>query len=90
MAHLALQLGYECSGEEVHDRLSHMRDPDRYAVFVAEVRGIRVAGWIAAHVFRSSSVVLCSAIVPLTARRSRQDSHPDRGNKTNAFPMAGS
>jgi len=53
MADLAGQLGYECTGEEIRKRLSDMQDTNHYAVFVAELVGSQIMGWIGAHVFRS-------------------------------------
>lgn len=61
MADLAVQLGYECTGEEVQKRLSHMEDPG-YAVFVAELPEGRIAGWIGACVFRSVETGSCVEI----------------------------
>jgi GNAT superfamily N-acetyltransferase len=63
MAELALQLGYECSGEEVRDRLTHMQDlHHQYAVFVAELPGGQVAGWVGAYLFRSVETESCAEI----------------------------
>ena len=53
MADLAVQLGYECTGQEIQTRLGEMRDSGQYAVYVAELRGSDLAGWIAAYVFRA-------------------------------------
>lgn len=62
MAGLALQLGYACTGEDIHKRLSHMQDPDHYAVFVAELSGGHIAGWIGAYLFRSVETDSCAEI----------------------------
>jgi GNAT superfamily N-acetyltransferase len=62
MADLAVQLGYECTGEELQKRLSHMQDPSGYAVFVAELPEGRIAGWIGAYVFRSVETGSCVEI----------------------------
>jgi GNAT superfamily N-acetyltransferase len=62
MADLAVQLGYECTGEEVQKRLSHMQDPNGYAVFVAELPEGRIAGWIGAYVLRSVETGSCVEI----------------------------
>ena len=62
MADLARQLGYECTGEEVRKRLSDMHDANHYAVFVAELVGGKIAGWIGAHVFRSVEMATCAEI----------------------------
>jgi GNAT superfamily N-acetyltransferase len=62
MADLAVQLGYECTGEEVQKRLSQMQDPRQYAVFVAELGEGRIAGWIGAYLFRSVETRSCAEI----------------------------
>ena len=53
MAALAAQLGYECTGEDVRGRLSEMQDSKQYAVYVAELPGRQVVGWIGVYVFRA-------------------------------------
>jgi GNAT superfamily N-acetyltransferase len=62
MAALALQLGYVCTGETVQKRLSEMEDADHYAVFVAELSGGQIAGWIGAYLFRSVETDSCAEI----------------------------
>src|SRR5258708_34737681 len=62
MADLAGQLGYQCTGEEVRKRLSDMHDANHYTVFVAELVGGKIAGWIGAHVFRSVETGTCAQI----------------------------
>jgi GNAT superfamily N-acetyltransferase len=62
MANLAGQLGYKCTKEEIRKRLSDMQDATHYAVFVAELGGGQVAGWIGAHVFRSVELATCAEI----------------------------
>jgi GNAT superfamily N-acetyltransferase len=62
MAGLALQLGYACTGEAAQKRLSQMQDPDHYAVFVAELSGGQIAGWIGAYLFRSVETDSCAGI----------------------------
>ena len=62
IAELAGQLGYECTGEEVRERLCEMRDSNQYAVYVAELPGGLVAGWIGAYVFRSVETGSCAEI----------------------------
>jgi GNAT superfamily N-acetyltransferase len=62
MADLAVQLGYECTGEEVQKRLSQMQDPNGYAVFVAKLPQGRIAGWIGAYLFRSVETESCAEI----------------------------
>jgi GNAT superfamily N-acetyltransferase len=53
MANLAGQLGYECTAADVRARLAEMLDPNDYAVYVAELPGGQVAGWIGVYMFRS-------------------------------------
>jgi GNAT superfamily N-acetyltransferase len=53
MADLAVQLGYECTEEEVHRRLGEMQNSHQYAIFVADLAGCQVVGWVAAFVFRA-------------------------------------
>ncbi len=53
MAVLAGQLGYPCTAEQVRARLERMQDPAGYAVFVAELPGGQLAGWIGAYLFRT-------------------------------------
>jgi len=62
MADLAVQLGYECSGDEVSDRLNHLRDPRQYVVLVAELPGGKLAGWIGAYLFRCVETGSCAEI----------------------------
>ena len=53
MADLAVQLGYECTEQQVQRRLEKMQDSRQYATYVAEPPGGHVVGWIAAYVFRT-------------------------------------
>jgi GNAT superfamily N-acetyltransferase len=53
MADLASQLGYVCTAQEIQGRLEEMRNQQQYAVYVAELYGCHVVGWIAAYVFRT-------------------------------------
>ena len=62
MAGLAVQLGYACTREEVYKRLSQMQDRDHYAVFVAELSGGQIAGWIGAYLFQSVETDSCVEI----------------------------
>jgi GNAT superfamily N-acetyltransferase len=62
MADLAGQLGYECTGEEVRERLGDMQDTNQYAVFVAELPERQIAGWIGAFLFRSIETGRCVEI----------------------------
>jgi GNAT superfamily N-acetyltransferase len=74
MAGLAGQLGYECTVEEVRKRLSHMLDRSQYAVFVAELPGGQIVGWIGAYIFRSvetASYAEINGLVVEQAIRSR-------------------
>jgi len=62
MADLAVQLGYECTEEQVRERLREMQDSNRYSVCVAELPGGRIAGWIAGYLFRSIEAATCVEI----------------------------
>ncbi len=62
MAALAVQLGYECTGEEVRKRLRDMQDSNQYAVFVAHLPEGQIAGWIGAYLFRSIETGSCVEI----------------------------
>lgn len=62
MADLAGQLGYQCRAEEIRQRLSHMRDPNQYGVFVAELADGQVAGWIGVYVFRAVELDGCAEV----------------------------
>lgn len=53
MADLAGQLGYECTGADVRERIDGMRNPNEYAVYVAELPGGQIAGWIGVYKFRA-------------------------------------
>jgi GNAT superfamily N-acetyltransferase len=53
IADLAGQLGYPSTGEEVRTRLNEMSDANLYAVFVAELPGGQIAGWIGVHLLRA-------------------------------------
>ena len=53
IAYLAVQLGYECTEEQVRERLREMQDSNQYSVSVAELPGGQIAGWIAVCLFRS-------------------------------------
>jgi GNAT superfamily N-acetyltransferase len=52
MAELAAQLGYESSRDDIARRLSDMRGSPDHAVFVAELAGGQVAGWIGVFIYR--------------------------------------
>jgi GNAT superfamily N-acetyltransferase len=53
IAELADQLGYQCTPEEIAGRLRDMQDSNQYAVFVVELSGGQIVGWIGAYLFRS-------------------------------------
>jgi GNAT superfamily N-acetyltransferase len=53
IAELAGQLGYQCTSQEVSERLSEMQDRKQYAVLVAEFPKGQIAGWIGVYLFRS-------------------------------------
>jgi GNAT superfamily N-acetyltransferase len=51
IAELCLQLGYACTAEEARPRLEHLLARPDHAVFVAEIHGRGVIGWV--HVYLS-------------------------------------
>lgn len=53
MAELAGQLGYTCTADQVRVRLSDIRDANDCTVYVAELAGGQIAGWIGVYLFRS-------------------------------------
>ncbi|HEX8814290.1 MAG TPA: GNAT family N-acetyltransferase [Terriglobales bacterium] len=53
IARLSGQLGYECTDQQVQARLVDMHNSGQHTVFVAELPGERIAGWIGVYIFRS-------------------------------------
>jgi GNAT superfamily N-acetyltransferase len=53
IASLAVQLGYPSSAQEIESRLTKMQDNQSYAVYVAELAGGVLGGWIGVCVCRS-------------------------------------
>ena len=53
MAELAGQLGYQCTPEEIGERLKDMQELNQYGVFVFELPKGQLAGWIGVYLFRS-------------------------------------
>ncbi|HYX68270.1 MAG TPA: GNAT family N-acetyltransferase [Terriglobales bacterium] len=53
MAVLAGQLGYPCTGDQIRMRLAEMEAPEQYVVYIAQLPGGQIAGWIGAYVFRT-------------------------------------
>jgi GNAT superfamily N-acetyltransferase len=62
MADLAAQLRYPSTGEQIRLRLNSMRNSEEYAVYVAQLPGGQVAGWIGLRVFRSVEQDGCAEI----------------------------
>ena len=62
IAYLAVQLGYDCTEEQVRERLRQMQDSNQYCVSVAELPGGQIAGWIAVCLFRSIEAASCVEI----------------------------
>lgn len=62
MAQLAGQLGYSCTADEIKSRVTEMLDLNQHAVYIAELPGGQVAGWIGLHVFRSVEQEGCAGI----------------------------
>lgn len=56
MAELAGQLGYKAAAEDIARRLESMRDSAERAVFVAELPGGELAGWIGMFVYRAIEI----------------------------------
>jgi GNAT superfamily N-acetyltransferase len=52
MAELADQLGYPAGPREIRERLAGIEDSAEHAVFVAELPGGEIAGWIAVFIYR--------------------------------------
>jgi GNAT superfamily N-acetyltransferase len=52
MAELAGQLGYSSTAEEIARRLGGMKSSTEHAVFVAQLPGGELAGWIAVFIYR--------------------------------------
>ncbi len=62
MADLAGQLGYPSTGTQVRIRLEQMVNSNHYAVYVAELPGGRIAGWIGMYLFHSVEQDSCAGI----------------------------
>jgi GNAT superfamily N-acetyltransferase len=69
MADLAEQLGYPSTGNQVRMRLGAITNSSPYAVFVAELSGGQIAGWIGLYVFRSVEQDSCAGISGLIVDR---------------------
>jgi PhnO protein len=65
IADLTLQLGYPCTAEQVRMRLAEMEDSEHYAVYVAQLPGGIVAGWIGICIFCAVEVDRCAEITGL-------------------------
>jgi len=65
MADLAGQLGYECTEEQVRERLREIQDSSQFGVYVAELPGGQVAGWIGMYLFRSIEAETCVELTGL-------------------------
>jgi GNAT superfamily N-acetyltransferase len=62
IADLAEQLRYPSTGKQVQMRIAAMATSSQYAVYVAELPGGQIGGWIGLHVFRSVEQDSCAAI----------------------------
>ncbi len=62
MAALAGQLGYPCTDGTIRDRLAGMQNSDQYAVYIAELSGGHIAGWVGVCIFRAVSSDKCAEI----------------------------
>lgn len=56
MAELAGQLGYPATGEDIARRLRGMENSAEHAVFVAELAGGEIAGWIGVFLYRAVEI----------------------------------
>jgi GNAT superfamily N-acetyltransferase len=75
VAHLAGQLGYRSTPEEVGQRVREMQRGRDQAVFVAETADGQVAGWIGTHIFRSVELDAFAEISGLVV----DETHRSRG-----------
>lgn len=62
MADLAAQLHYPSTGKQVRMRLEAMANSSQYAVYIAELPGGQIAGWVGLYVFRSVEQDSCAEI----------------------------
>jgi GNAT superfamily N-acetyltransferase len=62
MADLAEQLGYLSSAQQVRVRLEAMANSSQYGVYVAQLPGGQIGGWIGLYVFRSVEQDNCAGI----------------------------
>jgi len=69
MADLAGQFGYDSTAEEIRERLDEMQGPGQCAVYVAELSGRQIVGWIGVYLFRSVETRCCAEISGLGCRR---------------------
>lgn len=65
MAKLAGQLNYPSTSAQIRARLDAMRDSSEYVVYVAELSGKGVAGWIGLRISRSVEQDACAEITGL-------------------------
>ncbi len=65
MADLAGQLGYPSTAAQVRMRLGEMTDSNQYAVYLAELPGGEIAGWVAVYMFRTVVLDTCAEISAL-------------------------
>jgi GNAT superfamily N-acetyltransferase len=59
---LAEQLGYLSSAQQVRVRLEAMANSSQYGVYVAQLPGGQIGGWIGLYVFRSVEQDNCAGI----------------------------
>jgi PhnO protein len=62
MADLAEQLGYLSTAQQVRMRLEAMANSSQYGVYVAQLPGEQIGGWIGLYVFRSVEQDNCAGI----------------------------
>lgn len=62
MAVLAGQLGYPCTEGMIRGRLAEMQSSDQHAVYIAELPGGQIAGWVGVCIFRAVTSEKCAEI----------------------------
>ena len=62
IAELAEQLHYPSTGNQVKARLDEMANSNQHGVYVAELPGGQIGGWIGLYIFRSVEQDSCAGI----------------------------
>ncbi len=69
MADLAGQLGYPSTSDQIKARVTEMWGSKQCAVYVAELPGARIVGWVGLYVFRTVEQDICAGISGLIVDR---------------------